>query len=315
MSIDAWLGVDLGGTNCRLALVSGAGELLESRRFPTRVDLGPEDLIIRLSQALRELAETASGRGLTLGGIGMASAGVIDRPAGVVRTSPNLPRFRDVALGPDLERATGFRVVLENDANLYALGEHLYGAGRGVSDLLCFTLGTGVGGGLIIAGRLVVGPLATGGEVGHLMVEPEGRLCGCGAPGCLEAYASATGLRGMLAEELAAGTQTRLRAGDDPEAMAQAAGEGDALARELFQRAGRAMGRAMTQAISLTGVGLMIIGGGMAPAWPFMEPAARRELRTRVRMIDPDAVLIRPGELGQQAAVRGAAALARRRLS
>ena len=315
MSRDAWLGVDLGGTNCRLALVDAAGDLRDSRRFPTQAESGPEDLIARLGGALREMAQAAGGQGLAPGGIGMACAGVIDRPAGVVRTSPNLPRFREVALGPELERATGLKVLLENDANLYALGEHQYGAGRGADDLLCFTLGTGVGGGLIIAGQLVVGPLATGGEVGHLTVEPAGRLCGCGAAGCLEAYASATGLKGMLAEELAAGARTGLGPGDDPEAMARAAGQGDPLALDLFRRAGRAMGRAMAQAVSLTGVGLMIIGGGMAPSWPLMEPAARQELRARVRIIDPEAVLIRPGELGQEAAVRGAAALARRGLS
>jgi glucokinase len=237
----------------------------------------------------------------------------MDREHGVVAIAHNLPGFHDISLGPRLSAICGLPTLLENDANLYALGEQRYGAGRGADDLLCFTLGTGVGGGLIIGGRMVVGPLASGGEVGHLLVEPDGRRCGCGVAGCMEAYASATGLKGMLAEELAAGASSRLKLGDSPKEMAQAARQGDEMALELFQRAGRAMGRAMSQVVVLTGVDLMIMGGGMAPAWPLMEPAARRELADRLRMVDASLVRILPAELGDMAAVRGAAALARER--
>jgi glucokinase len=187
--LQAHIGIDLGGTNARLALVAG-GEIVASARFPTEAQAGPADLLSRLAEAARGLAGRAEDLGHRVAGLGVACPGVLDRAAGTVRFSPNLPGWRDIPLVGDLAKLTGLAVAMENDANLYALGEHRFGAGRGHEDLACLTLDTGVGGGLIVGGRLVVGPLGCGGEVGHTLVEPEGRHCGCGSRGCLEAYAS-----------------------------------------------------------------------------------------------------------------------------
>lgn len=310
----AMVAVDLGGTNARLALVKGQ-QVLRVERMATMAQRGPADLLARLAGVAGELARQGRQQGLCPLGLGVASPGVIDRGRGVVRFSPNLPGWRDVPVVHELTRATGLATVLENDANCYALGEHAFGAGQGHDDLVCLTLGTGVGGGLILGGRLVVGPLGSGGEIGHTLVEPGGRPCGCGARGCLEAYASATGLTGMLREALAQGVQdTRLGPQDDTQRLAQAALAGDDLARELFVRAGQALGRALANLVALTGLDLAVLGGGVAQAWPLMEQACRHELALHLRIVDPAALAIVPAQLGEEAPLLGAADLARRGL-
>ena len=305
----AWVGIDLGGTNARLALVH-QGRVVESLRFATEAGRGPDDLVERLAAAVAELAAIASAQGLVLAGVGVASPGVLDRAKGLVLASPNLPAMAGYPLGGRLATATGLPVALDNDANLYALGEHRFGAGQGVDDLICLTLGTGVGGGLILGGRLVVGPLDCGGEIGHTLVEPEGRACGCGATGCLEAYASATGLVGGLNQALAAGRHSRLGSGDGVRAMDLAAQAGDTLALELFSQAGRMLGRALANLVALTGLDLAIVGGGVAKGWVLMEPGCRAGLADRLHIVDPGRVRIVAAALGEAAPLLGAAAFA-----
>lgn len=305
----AWVGIDLGGTNARLALVH-QGQVVEDLRFATEAERGPDDLVERLAAGVAGLGQMASAQGLTLGGVGIASPGVLDRARGLILASPNLPAMVGYPLAQRLAAACDAPVALENDANLYALGEHRFGAGQGVDDLICFTLGTGVGGGLIVGGRLVVGPLGCGGEIGHTLVKPGGRLCGCGAQGCLEAYASATGLVHALDEAQAAGRPTRLAPGDGVRAMDLAAQAGDALALELFHQAGRMLGLALANLVALTGLELAIIGGGVAKGWGLMEPGCRAGLADRLRIVEPGRVRIVTAALGERAPLLGAAAFA-----
>jgi glucokinase len=304
---DTWLGIDLGGTNTKLGLVGPEG-LAARGRFATRQDRGPADWLERLAAEVDRLCQKAGG--CRPAGAGLASPGVIQRPRGVVLTSPNLPAMDGFPLAEEAGRALGLAAFVENDANCYALGEHTYGAGRG-RDVACFTLGTGVGGGLIVGGRLVVGALGSGGELGHTLAEPGGRTCGCGAPGCVEAYASATGLKGLLAEALARGRQTVVAPGAEADDLARAAGRGDPLAGELFLLAGRALGRAFANVAAFAGLDLIVLGGGLSQAWPLMEPAARAELADRLRIVDPALISIVTSELGDDAALMGAAAFAR----
>lgn len=313
MNATAWLGVDLGGTNCRLALVDDSREIKAQRTQPTNADQGPDAVIARLAEAVRDMISQAGDQGLKAAGVGVACAGVIDARMGRVVFAPNLRGWRDVDLAARLTKAVDLPVAVCNDADAYALGEQAMGAGQGSDHQMCFTLGTGVGGGLIVNGSLVSGPLGTGGEVGHLIVEPQGRKCGCGARGCVEAYASATGLSAMLGQALDDGRQSVLTVDADPKSMATAAREGDALAKELFVAAGDALGRAMAAVAVLTGVDLMIIGGGLAKAWDLMEPGARAFLNENLYIAEPTRVRIALAELGDMAAALGAAGLARGR--
>ncbi len=301
--------MDLGGTNTRLGLVDEEG-ILARRHLPTRAEEGPGAWLERVAPALVELAAWGRAQGREVTGLGVASAGVLEREAGCILFSPNLPRFDGFPLGPRLAAATGLAVVVENDANCHALGEHLFGAGRG-EDLACFTLGTGVGGGLVLGGRLQIGPLGIGGELGHLVVEPGGRTCGCGARGCLEAYASATALKAMLNEALAAGRASRLQAGEGVKAMERAAVAGDELARELMHTAGTMLGRAAAMVAVVTGVALVVIGGGLARGWFLLEPAARAELEGSLHLVPARRLRLAKSTLGDDAPLLGAAALAR----
>lgn len=305
-----FIGVDLGGTNTRVGLADENG-LLRLERFPTQAGDGPQDWLKRLGDICAELKQTTAETGLEIGGLGLGTPGVLDRSRRVVQSSPNLPLWVGFALAAGVSQTCGLPTVIENDANLYALGENCFGAGRGLSDMACFTLGTGVGGGVILGGQILVGALGTGGELGHINVEPEGRLCGCGARGCLEAYASATGFKGMLAESLAQGRQTSLEPGDGVKKITEACEQGDPLAKDLMGKAGRALGRAINNLVATTGVELIVLGGGVAKSWPMMEEATRRELGARMRMVEASRIIITRSELEDTAPVLGAAVLAR----
>ena len=297
-----WLGIDIGGTNTRLGLVDGG--LLGAATFPTRPGDGPQAWVQRLAAEYEVLGGPAPG------GAGIACAGSLDRPGGRVIFANNLKSFNGFGLTGAVHEALGIPAVLENDANLYALGEARFGAGRGRMDMACITLGTGVGGGIVLNGRLLTGPMGMAGEIGHMLVESGGRLCTCGARGCLEAYASATGLRGLLAEALEAGRQTSLEPGAGVRRISDAAGAGDALAQELMNTAGTALGRAFVDLICVLGLDLIIIGGGVSPAWPLMAGAARAEMARRLFVADSAGLEIIMAQLGEDAPVLGAAALA-----
>lgn len=301
----AWLGIDLGGTNTKVGLVDQSG-LRKRERFATRADQGTGQWL----DNLRRAADKLRGQGPKPAAAGVASPGVIQRPEGVVIRSPNLPAWNGFALAQEVGQALGLPAKVENDANCYALGEHHFGAGQG-RDLACFTLGTGVGGGIIIGGQLLIGPLGTGGELGHSLAISGGRVCGCGAKGCVEAYASATGLAGMLNEALDQGRATRLDRASQATDIANAAREGDGLAQELFALAGRALGLAFANLVTFTGLDLIIIGGGVAPAWPLMASAAQAAMDERLHLVEPAQVDIQLAQLGDDAPLLGAAVIAR----
>lgn len=302
----AWLGIDLGGTNTKVGLVV-AGGLKARENFPTKADQGTGQWLDRLRAAADELSKN----GPRPVGAGVASPGIIQRPQGTVTRSPNLPAWNGFPLAQELGKALDLPVQVENDANCYALGEYHFGAGGG-RDLACFTLGTGVGGGLIIGGKLVIGPLGTGSELGHTLAISGGRTCGCGAKGCVESYASATGLMGGLKESLDRGRETVLGRDSKASDMSAAAQAGDGLAQELFSQAGHALGMAFANVATFTGLDLIILGGGVSSAWPLMASAAEEAMQERLHLVSPKRIEIRLAELGDDAPLLGAAAIARK---
>jgi len=303
-----YLGIDLGGTNARFGLVTVEGAILQRGRFPVRSERGVEpileDLISRIKDLLSGLTENEYPAGVAVG-----VAGRVLPDKGTLLSSPNLPGWLNVPLGRRLEEGLGLEVRLENDANLYALGEWSAGAGRGLDDLVVLTLGTGVGGGLILNGRLWDSVFGTAAEVGHIVIEPEGRPCGCGSRGCLETIASATAMAWTAREWILGGRPSAYQGRLEDLTTADLfylARRGDRLAREAFARAGWALGLALTGIFNLLGLEGAVIGGGAAAAYEFIYPKMYEEFAGRVFAVDPESVRLAPAALGDDAPLAGA---------
>jgi len=196
------IGVDLGGTNLRIAAVDEQGKLVEKVTLGTKVSLGRDRVIDDMCDAIQRMSEKFKDSA-PLFGIGIGVPGIIDMQTGLLRESPNLPGWADYPVRAEIERRLKTIVILENDANVAALGEKWLGAAKDYSDVAMLTLGTGVGGGLVLGGAIWRGANGMAGEFGHTTVEPEGQLCGCGNRGCLEQYASATAVVRMAREAIA----------------------------------------------------------------------------------------------------------------
>src|SRR6266849_2618049 len=280
------IGVDLGGTNLRIAAVDDGGRLLEKITLGTRVALGKDHVIDEMCSAIQQLSAKYRSAA-SLQGIGIGVPGIIDMKTGMLRESPNLPDWADSPVREQIEQRLGTRVILENDANAAALGEKWLGAARDVEDMAILTLGTGVGGGLGLAGRIWHGMTGMAGEFGHITVEPEGVPCPCGNRGCLEQYASATAVVRMAREAINSGRAGALEraASSDPEFSAKAvynlAIQGDQEAKRIFGRAGRALGIGMADLVNALNLPMYVVGGGVSSAWEAFSPFIFEELRQR----------------------------------
>lgn len=318
MSGELLIGIDLGGTNCRVALVTPAGEVAASRRMATRIDEGAAGFMDRLTGLCRELTQAARDQGAKVVALGAGTAGVIARDGSVV-VSPNLKPLNGFPFAARLRENLELPVVAINDANAIAWGEAKFGAGRSFRSFLALTLGTGVGGGLVLDGRLWEGADGAAGEAGHMTVEPEGRLCACGNRGCLEQYASASGIRKSVLQALQAGTRSRLA--ELPEErissrrVAEAARQGDEVALAALEQAGRYLGQALAGIVNLLNLEGTVVAGGAAESLDLMRPALERELRQRAFEVPVGRLQVVRAELGDDAGILGAAAIARERLA
>jgi glucokinase len=280
------IGVDLGGTNLRIAAVDEAGHLLEKVTLGTKVALGRDDVLNNMCEAIRHLSQKYRGTGQPRG-VGIGVPGIINLQTGMVRESPNLPGWSDYPVRDEIEKRLQAPVILENDANVAALGEKWLGAGRHVGDMAMLTLGTGVGGGVILNGKIWHGITGMAGEFGHMTVEPDGQQCGCGNRGCLEQYASATAVVRMAREAIAAGDAPAFAktAGSDAEFNAKEiynlAIQGDEDAKKIFRRVGRALGIVLGGLINGLNLEMYVIGGGVSSAWEAFSPSIFEELRQR----------------------------------
>jgi glucokinase len=280
------IGVDLGGTNLRIAAVDEHGQLKEKLTLGTKTILGRDHVLNDMCGAIRQVSDKYKNSG-TLLGVGIGVPGIIDMQTGMVRESPNLPGWSDYPVRTEIERRLAAPVMLENDANVAAFGEKWLGAGRHVGDMAMLTLGTGVGGGLVLNGKIWHGMTGMAGEFGHMTVEPEGQLCGCGNHGCLEQYASATAIVRMAREAIAKGDAPGLAkaAGSDLEFNAKEiynlAIQGDEQARRIFRAVGRALGIALAAMVNGLNLEMYVIGGGVCSAWDAFAPTIFDELRRR----------------------------------
>jgi glucokinase len=284
---DFSIGVDLGGTNLRIAAVGADGQLLEKVTLGTKVALGRDHVIAEMCEAIQRLsAQYRSSEGLFLGA-GIGIPGIIDMETGMLRKSANLPGWSDYPVRAEIERRLGARVFLENDANVAALGEKWLGAARDVPNMAMVTLGTGIGGGIVLNGKIWHGMNGMAGEFGHVPIEPEGHACGCGSHGCAEQYASATAVVRMAREAITGGLSQSLAtaAASDAEFSARSiynlAIQGDEDARRIFRRFGRALGMLLAGLVNVLNLDMFVVGGGVSSAWDAFSQTMFEELRER----------------------------------
>jgi glucokinase len=316
------VGVDLGGTNLRIAAVDESGTQLEGVNTLTEINRGRERVVDEITQAVRFLTNKYSPSHRFLG-LGIGIPGIIDLQTGTLHSASNLPDWSGYPVRDDLESRLGTSVILENDANCAAVGEKWLGAGKHVEDLCMITLGTGVGGAFVVNGRPWHGVLGMAGELGHMTVIPEGRPCPCGNHGCLEQYASATAIRRAAVEAAAAGESPCLSAAmvQDPTLSARTvhrcAQGGDPAARRIFAAAGTALGIALANLINAFNLPVYVIGGGVSRAWDQFSPAMFHELTERSIVFRAGeqqreshrATEVQPAQLQDRAGLIGAARL------
>jgi glucokinase len=288
---DFSIGVDLGGTNLRIAAVSAEGHLLEKVTLGTKLALGRDHVIGEMCDAIQNLSAKYKATGNFLGaGIGLP--GLIDLEAGMMRKAVNLPGWENYPARAEIERRLGLPkngacVVLENDARVAALGEQWLGAARGVENMAVLTLGTGIGGGIVLGGKIWHGMNGMAGEFGHVTIEPDGHPCACGNRGCSEQYASASALLRMAREAIATGHAPALAqaASSDPEFGAKSiydlALQGDEPARRILQGFGRYLGILLSGLVNILNLEMYVVGGGASSAWDAFAPSMFEELRRR----------------------------------
>jgi glucokinase len=316
------IAVDLGGTNLRIAAISEEGKLLEKVTTGTEVQKGRDFVIREMTDAIQSLNAKHRAQG-ELAGIGIGVPGFIDIDTGIIARSPNLPGWENFPVREQIERNLNTKVFLENDANVAAMGEKWLGAGRNTPDMAMYTLGTGVGGGIILNGQIWHGMNGMANELGHFNVEPDGHPCGCGSRGCLEQYASATAIVRMAHEAI--------DSGDAPDLDELAHGNVEFTSRNIYQlaiqkhpsagriyqRVGRALGIAIGSMVNALNLPMYVIGGGASSAWDAYAPSMFEELKFRsfiYKVTAPDVV--KPGQkhtvvtialMGSDAGLYGAA--------
>lgn len=288
------LGLDLGGTNIKVVVLddaTGAEHVVYTDTVPTYAERGPAAVINRLIEVGRSVIDSQEG----VNAIGIGVPGLFDPELGTIELFPNLPGpWRGQAIRDPVAAGVGLPVTLINDARAFTLAEGTIGAGRGSSTLVCITLGTGIGGGIMFDGILYTGPLGVAGEIAHQTVLPEGPLCGCGNRGCAEALAKADAIAARAGratiEEVYAGVEA-----------------GEPACVEAVEFAAYYLGIALANAVVLLGPDRIVIGGGITQAGDVVLEPIREAVRTRVTLIPTDTIKVVPAALGSKAGAVGAA--------
>ncbi|MCQ6562229.1 ROK family glucokinase [Paenibacillus mendelii] len=312
MSEKIVVGVDIGGTTIKVGICDTNGELLHTYEGPTGTEKGPDSICENIAAYARLIVEQSSYSWDQVEGVGIGVAGFIDIPNGIIKFSPNL-HFRDVHLKEFLEDKLQKKVLINNDANVAALGEAWAGAGRDIMHCVCYTLGTGVGGGIIINGRVIEGYAGVAGELGHMSIVPdlEAIQCGCGKMGCLETVSSATGIIRMAKDAVERGDRTSLSFVENITAkdVIDAARTGDEVASRIVSRAAYYLGKSMSAVAIVLNPQRFIVGGGVSYAGEFLFEQIREVFIKATPEIIAEGVEIVPAILGNNAGVVGAAGL------
>jgi glucokinase len=310
--------IDLGGTNIAGAMAEGNGKVICEKIIPTHSHEGPAGVLERIAAMVLDLSAAAGSKPEALG---MGVPGLADLRAGVTRFFPNLPtNWRNVRVRDMLSPRLGCPVYLLNDVRMATLGELVFGHGRGASTMAFFALGTGVGGGIAVDGKLRLGPLGAAGELGHQTISPDGPRCGCGNRGCLEVLASGPAITAEGIRLIKAGQAPmlhKLTGGDitlvTPKEMAAAAEAGDEAVRQAIIRAAEFLGIGVANVVTILHPDLIVLGGGVAQIGALLIDTVDATMRSRVGMFPPDDVQIKLSLLGDKAGLLGGIALAMRK--
>ena len=307
--------VDLGGTNLRAANIDRNGRIYEHFKTATPATNKAEEIVAAIVAAVRDCETAGLKRGATIQAVSVVVPGSVQVGTGIVVNAPNIPSLPGFRLAAALGAAIDRPVLLENDANAAALGEMWQGAARTCKTIICLTLGTGVGGAVILDGQLWRGVDGTAGEIGHASVEPFGGVkCKCGNVGCLEVYASGTAIVRMAHEGSARHPNSSLNsipaAEWTSERIATAAIERDPLAVDVFRKAGAYLGVAMANVINIFNPEMIVVGGGVSAAWNLFAQPAREEVMRRAFPVPAARCQILHAECGDDAGLLGAAWLA-----
>jgi glucokinase len=321
------LGIDFGGTKLLAAVVDlDSGEVIATAKKRTSATDSPDEILEKIHGAADAALEAAKLKPKNIVGIGVGAAGQVDAKQGVLLGTPNLSQaVIDLPIAESLRKRFGVRAALRNDVQVAATGELAFGAGKGVSDFLCCFVGTGVGGAVVVGGRLVTGVSGSAGEIGHLVVDTGGRICGCGGRGHLEAYASRTAITYSLMGDLKRGRDSVLRklapdlttATMWPESGAVRSGiledaiaQGDQLVTETIMEAGRYLGYGLASVINLLNPARIVLGGGVIESVGLMYDVAVEYARREALAAPGAAVEFTKAKLGDHAGVVGAALIA-----
>ena len=321
--MDLFVGVDLGGTNLRAGIVDlEAGQVLALESIPTMAREGNETVMCRMADLILATIASAGFKKSEIKGVGIGVPGVLDLKKGLVLFLPNLPgNWPNVPLQETIRKNVDLPVFLLNDARAITYGEWRFGAGQGVDTMACFTIGTGVGGGLVINRQLHLGIGGTGGELGHQTIDPNGPQCGCGNQGCLEVYASGPAITAMGIKAVIQGRTTCI--GDlvdydlnrvTPEVIAEAARQGDPIAQEIYTLVGTYIGIATANILVTVGPRKVVIAGGVSAAGDLLLEPVRRTIRQRVTIMPVEEVQVVPASLDSNAGVLGVASWASQNL-
>lgn len=308
-------GIDIGGTKTAIAVAEISGKILHKRKIDTNASGEPQAALRQIAEEVKDALAQFHGE---LVSVGVGCCGPLDLDRGLVLSPPNLPSWKRVELVSELSEILGAPTVLENDANAAAEGEREAGAARGFDDVLYVTVSTGIGGGVIVGGKLLHGAGSGAGEVGHMTVWPDGPMCGCGQRGCLEAVSSGSGMARRAKHFLEEGYSSRLRDfGDELTArdIAGCVSSGDELATRVWNEALRYLALGLANAIVVLAPAVVVIGGGIAITGDLLFGPLREEIYNRVSILPVKQIEIRAAELGGESGLYGAVALARDNVS
>lgn len=318
---DVIVGIDLGGTYIKAALITRDKEILAKDSRPTQAADGPEVVLDIMKTSVEDLLESHGVAKDKVLGVGIGSPGPLNWQTGIIYQTPNLPGWENYPIVKSLEERVGMKCYLENDANAACYGEYWLGAGQGTQTICVLTLGTGVGGGVVVFGRLLRGLDGTAAELGHINVQRDGRLCGCGAKGCLEAYASVTGMVRTAAEGIENGRKSMLTdmCGDDlskltGKMISDAVEKGDEFAKWVMEETGTWLGIAIADLINTFNPEKIVLCGGMIAAGDALFDPIRRTARELAFDVPAERAQILPAGLGGDAGVIGAAGCALERI-